>query len=71
VKEGPYVSWAAGFGHHCPYPDFPNADKRYVTQATDSVRAVLRPYKKPLQYGGVIGVTAVALLLIIRRRKAQ
>jgi hypothetical protein len=71
VKEGPYVSWAAGFGHHCPYPDFPNADKRYVTQATDSVRSVLRPYKKPLQYGGVIGVTAVALLLIIRRRKAQ
>jgi len=71
VKEGPYVDWAFNFGHQCPYPDFQNADKRYVTQVTDSVRSALRPYKKPLQYGGVIVVTAAALLLINRRRKAQ
>jgi len=69
VKEGPYVDWAVDFGHQCPYPDFENASKRYVTQATDATRAVLRPYKWPLQIGGVVGVTAVALLLINRRRR--
>lgn len=71
VKEGPYVDWAFHFGHQCPYPDFQNADKRYVTQVTDAARSALRPYKKPLQYGGVIVVTAAALFLINRRRKAQ
>jgi tetratricopeptide (TPR) repeat protein len=71
VKEGPYVDWAFNFGHQCPYPEFKNADKRYVTQVTDAVRSALRPYKKPLQYGGVIVVTAAALLLINRRRKVQ
>lgn len=71
VKEGPYVDWAFHFGHQCPYPDFQNADKRYVTQVTNAVRSALRPYKKPLQYGGVIVVTAAALFLINRRRKAQ
>ncbi len=71
VKEGPYVDWAFNFGHQCPYPDFQNADKRYVTQVTDAARSALRPYKKPLQYGGVIVVTAAALFLINRRRKAQ
>jgi len=57
------------FGYQCPYPDFENASKRYVTQATDATRAVLRPYKRPLQYGSLIVVTAVALLLINRRRR--
>jgi hypothetical protein len=71
VKEGPYVEWAADFGHQCPYPDFQNADKRYVTQVTDAGRSALRPYKKPLQYGGVIVVTVAALFLINRRRKVQ
>jgi hypothetical protein len=72
VKEGPYVDWAVNFGHRCPYPEFQNANKRYVTQVTDALRSQLRPYKKPLQYGGVIAVTAVALLLINRRqRKAR
>ena len=72
VKEGPYVEWAADFGHQCPYPDFENADKRYVTQVTDGARSALRPYKMPLQVGGVLVVAAAALLLIIRRRrKAQ
>ncbi|MBV6825393.1 hypothetical protein [Pseudomonas sp. PD9R] len=69
VKEGPYVYWAVDFGHHCPYPDFQNANKRYVTQFTDTARSALRPYKKPLQYGSVIAVTAAALLLINRRRR--
>jgi hypothetical protein len=69
VKEGPYVEWAANFGHQCPYPDFDNASKRYVTQATGSVRSTLRPYKTPLQIGGLVAVAAVALLLINRRRR--
>ncbi len=60
------------FGHQCPYPDFENASKRYVTQAIDAARSALRPYKWPLQIGGVIAVTAAALVLINRRRrKAQ
>lgn len=72
VKEGPYVTWAADFGHQCPSPDFQNASKRYVTQATDSMRSTLRPYKKPVQIGAVVIVVAAALLLINRRRrKAQ
>lgn len=69
VKEGPYVVWAGDFGHQCPYPDFENASKRYVTQATDSVRSTLRPYKTPVQIGAVVVVVAGALLLINRRRR--
>ncbi|MHC8330466.1 hypothetical protein [Pseudomonas sp. LB3P25] len=71
VEEGPYVVWAGDFGHQCQDPDFQSADKRYVTQVTDAARAQLRPYKKPLQIGGVIAVTAAALLLINRRRKTR
>ncbi|TFB40296.1 hypothetical protein [Pseudomonas sp. F01002] len=69
VKEGPYVFWMVNFGRQCPYPDFPNADKRYVTQALDPVRSALRPYKKWLQAGGVVVFTAVALVLINRRKR--
>jgi hypothetical protein len=71
VEEGPYVVWAGDFGHQCQDPDFQNADKRYVTQVTDAARSQLRPYKTPLQIGGVLAVTAAALLLINRRRKAR
>ncbi|KJZ47755.1 hypothetical protein [Pseudomonas fluorescens] len=72
VKEGPYVEWAADFGHQCPYPDFENADKRYVTQVTDAARSALRPYKTPLQIGSVVVFAAAALLMFKRRsRKAQ
>lgn len=72
VKEGPYVPWAVDFGNQCPYPDFENADKRYVTQVTDSVRSTLRPYKWPVQIGAIVAFIAVALLLITRRqRKAR
>ncbi|MNX87237.1 hypothetical protein D3C86_1191520 [compost metagenome] len=72
VKEGPYVEWAADFGHQCPYPDFENADKRYVTQVTDAARSALRPYKMPLQVGSVVAFAVAALLMFKRRRrKAQ
>jgi hypothetical protein len=71
VEEGPYVVWAGDFGHQCQDPDFQSADKRYVTQVTDVTRSQLRPYKIPLQIGGVIAVTAAALLLINRRRKTR
>jgi hypothetical protein len=72
VKQGPYVEWAADFGHQCPYPDFENADKRYVTQVTDAGRSALRPYKTPLQAGSVLAFAAAALLMFKRRRaKAQ
>ncbi|WPN58000.1 hypothetical protein [Pseudomonas sp. P9_31] len=69
VKEGPYVDWAVNFGHQCPYPDFQNASKRYVTQATDATRSMLRPYKTPVQVGAIVAITAAALLLISRRRR--
>jgi len=69
VKQGPYVPWAVDFGNQCPYPDFENADKRYVTQVTDAVRASLRPYKWPVQIGALGLVVAAALLLISRRRR--
>jgi hypothetical protein len=69
VEEGPYVIWAGDFGHQCQDPDFQSADKRYVTQVTDAARSVLRPYKKPLQIGAVLAITAAALLLISRRRR--
>lgn len=68
VKQGPYVPWAVDFGNQCPYPDFENADKRYVTQVTDAVRASLRPYKWPVQIGALALLFAAALLLISRRR---
>jgi len=69
VKEGPYVDWAVFFGEQCPYPDFQSADKRYVTQALSPIRTTLRPYKKWLEMGGVVLVTAVALVLINRRKR--
>ncbi|MDR9861293.1 hypothetical protein [Pseudomonas baetica] len=72
VKEGPYVPWAVDFGNQCPYPDFENADKRYVTQVTDAVRASLRPYKWLVQIGAIVLAVGAALLLINRRqRKAR
>jgi hypothetical protein len=76
VEQGPYVVWAGDFGHQCQEPDFSTANKRYVTQAVDAVRSVLRPYlnpyKKWLQVGGVVMFTAAALWLISRRqRKTQ
>ena len=64
------MEWAADFGHQCPYPDFENADKRYVTQVTDAARSTLRPYKTPLQVGSVLAFAAAALVLFKRRRKA-
>jgi tetratricopeptide (TPR) repeat protein len=70
VKEGPYVLWAVNFGYQCAYPDFQNANKRYVTQVTDAARTVLRPYKRPLQYGSVVVIT-IAMLLFINRRKRK
>jgi hypothetical protein len=69
VKEGPYVDWALFFGERCPYPDFHNADKRYVTQALSPIRATLRPYKKWLEMGAVVAVTGIALVLINRRKR--
>jgi hypothetical protein len=72
VKEGPFVPWAVDFGNQCPYPDFENADKRYVTQVTDAARSSLRPYKWPVQIGAMVLVSAATLLLITRRqRKAR
>ncbi|WP_460119538.1 hypothetical protein [Pseudomonas sp. S2_C03] len=69
VKEGPYVDWAVFFGERCPYPNFQDADKRYVTQALSPLRATLRPYKKWLEAAGVVAFTAVALVLINRRKR--
>ena len=71
VKEGPYVDWAADFGRLCQFPDFANADKRYVTQITDAVRATLRPYKWPVQAGSIVLIVAVALVLITRRQRRR
>jgi hypothetical protein len=71
VKEGPYVDWAVFFGERCPYPDFQNADKRYVTQAVAPIRAALRPYKKWLEMGGVVVLTAIALLLVNRHKRKK
>lgn len=69
VEQGPYVEWAWDFGRHCPYPDFANADKRYVTQALGPVRSALRPYKYALQVGAIVLITGVGLLLISRRKR--
>ncbi|WP_339507794.1 hypothetical protein [Pseudomonas sp. RL_35y_Pfl2_P42] len=69
VKEGPYVPWAVDFGNQCPYPDFENVDKRYVTQVTDAVRDTLRPYKWPVQIGAIVLGVGAALLLITRRQR--
>ena len=71
VKEGPYVDWAVSFGERCPYPDFQNADKRYVTQAVAPIRAALRPYKKWLEMGGVVVLTAIALMLVNRHKRKK
>ncbi|WP_420234949.1 hypothetical protein ACN079_12435 [Pseudomonas sp. ABY48] len=69
VKQGPYVDWAENFGHQCQEPDFGTANKRYVTQALDPIRSMLRPYKGWLQMGGLVLVVAVGLGLISRRRR--
>lgn len=71
VNEGPYVDWAVDFGERCPSPEFEKADRRYVTQAINPVRNVLRPYKAWLQMGAVVVFTAFALLLIKRRKRRR
>jgi hypothetical protein len=72
VKEGPYMTWGGYFGQQCPYPDFAKADKRYVTQVVDAARGALRPYKRAVQVTAIVGLTALALVLITRRqRKAR
>ncbi|WP_335944986.1 hypothetical protein [Pseudomonas sp. G166] len=72
VKDGPYVEWAGDFGHQCQEPEFHNANKRYVTQALEPIRSMLRPYKGWLQVGGLVLVVAVVLGVISRRqRKAR
>lgn len=71
VQQGPYVDWAVNFGRQCAFPNFRNADKRYVTQTLSPIRATLRPYKQLLKIGGVIVFTAAALLLISRRKRRQ
>ncbi len=72
AEQGPYVNWAANFGHQCPSPDFQAANKRYATELVAPLRSALRPYKQALEYGGVVVIVAAALFLINRRRrKAQ
>src|SRR3546814_11203446 len=53
----------------CPYPDFGNADKRYVTPALEPIRSVLRPYKDWLNTAGVLLVVALGLAFISRRQR--
>ncbi|MNP84301.1 hypothetical protein D3C76_1835540 [compost metagenome] len=64
------MPWAENFGQQCQQPDFSAANKRYVTQALDSLRSPLRPYKRALQVSAIIlGVGAG--LLMLRRRRAR
>ncbi|WP_426233519.1 hypothetical protein [Pseudomonas sp. TWP3-2] len=69
VNEGAFVWWAEDFGRQCESPDFANADKRYVTQVTDSVRSTLRPYKWPVQIAAFVVVAGIAFMLFNRRQR--
>jgi cellulose synthase operon protein C len=45
LKQGPYVSWAAHFGHACPDPDFDGAARFYRTQLLKKGRHLARHHE--------------------------
>lgn len=68
VSEGAYVPWAARFGDNCEVPDFQTANKRYLTEAVDRLRSLVRPNVLVLGAAGVL-VFGVALMVVMFRRK--
>lgn len=70
VAEGPYVPWAANFGHQCQQPEFDAIWPRQWQQFRDDLRRSLRPWKWPLAAAG-LGLTALLLMLWRRRRQRQ
>ena len=70
VEQGPFVEWAEDFGKQCEAPRFDQANKRYVTEALDTARDGLRPYKAQILPLGLAALAGVAWLWI-RRRKTK
>lgn len=56
VQEGPYVPWAANFGHDCPEPNFDDAARSHYWRDT---RNFLSRYRWPV---GIIGLVLIALV---------
>ena len=68
VAEGPYVPWAANFGHQCQQPAFDAVWPRQWRQYRDDLRRSLRPWKWPLAGAG-LGLMVVVLMLWRRSKR--
>lgn len=66
VTQGPYVPWAADFGHQCQAPDFPAAAVRLRAERIAYAKRVVRQMAPYAAAGFVITVTA---LIVWRRRR--
>ncbi len=66
VENGPYVPWAANFGHQCQEPDFTAAQTRQWREQLNGVRHNLSQWKWPLF--GVAGVLLAGGIAWWRRR---
>jgi len=68
VQQGPYVPWAADFGHDCPAPDFDRARSQLRQQRIAHVRHVIGRYRWLLLGAGVL--VLVGLVALFRRRRS-
>ncbi|HKX08089.1 MAG TPA: hypothetical protein VJN67_07840 [Stellaceae bacterium] len=64
VQEGPYVPWAATFGHDCPEPNFDDAARTHYWRDT---RNFLSHYRWPVGITGLILIALVATGWFLRR----
>lgn len=67
VAQGPYVPWAADFGHQCRAPDFPAAAARLRAERIAHAKRIVRQ-TAPYAAAG-FGVAALALVAWRRRRR--
>ena len=70
LQHGPYVSWGAEFGQHCPEPDFVAAKQRQRDNLQLQLRQMLRPFKWGLLVLLVAGLGVIGWFGIKRLKRA-